>query len=150
MLKKDTLNIYEVLEALNNKINNNTVLIEDNFKQLKIKLDESKLYLLETIEQKEESFENIKLNNSKHERLVNEEFKKLKIDINNDLKNLTNKVKEDLIFLTREINKINILNTDQINKKHNQLMSGEMEKLRSDINKDLNNIIESIKNIKIF
>ena len=149
-MTKNTLNIYEVLEALNNKINNNTVLIEDNFKQLKIQLDESKLYLLETIEQKEESFENIKLNNSKHERLVNEEFKKLKIDINNDLKNLTNKVKEDLIFLTREINKINILNTDQIKKKHNQLMSGEMEKLRSDINKDLNNIIKSIKNIKIF
>jgi hypothetical protein len=33
-MKKGTLNIYEVLEALNNKINNNTTLIEGNTEQL--------------------------------------------------------------------------------------------------------------------
>ena len=34
-MSKNTLNIYEVLEALNKKINNNTTLIEDNNEQLK-------------------------------------------------------------------------------------------------------------------
>ena len=37
-MANDTLNIYEVLEALNNKINNNTTLIEDNFNQLENQL----------------------------------------------------------------------------------------------------------------
>ena len=104
-MKKGTLNIYEVLEALNNKINNNTTLIEDNFNQLENQLGESKLYLLETIEQKvkssldfltselkKESNENRKNINSKQERLVTDEFKKLKMDINKDLEILTNKV----------------------------------------------------------
>jgi hypothetical protein len=104
-MKKGTLNIYEVLEALNNKINNNTTLIEDNFNQLENQLGESKLYLLETIEQKvkssldfltselkKESNENRKNINSKQERLVTDEFKKLKMDINKDLEILANKV----------------------------------------------------------
>ena len=111
-MAKNTLNIYEVLEALNNKINNNTTLIEDNTKQLEDKinqlenqLSEVKIYLLETIEQKvksnldfltsefkKEANENRKNINSKQERLVTDEFKKLRIDINNDLDNLANKV----------------------------------------------------------
>ena len=111
-MSKNTLNIYEVLEALNKKINNNTTLIEDNNEQLKDKikqlenqLSESKVYWLETIEQKvkssldfltselkKESNENRKNINSKQERLVTEEFKKLKIDINKDLENLANNI----------------------------------------------------------
>ena len=54
-MSKNTLNIYEVLEVLNNKINNNTTLIENNTKQLeditnqlKIQLEESKIYFLDT------------------------------------------------------------------------------------------------------
>ena len=66
MSKKNTLNIYEVLEALNKKINNNTTLIENN--------------------------------NSKQERLVTEEFKKLKIDINNDLETLANNIMNSQIL----------------------------------------------------
>tara|TARA_R110000851_G_scaffold324571_1_gene491968 strand:- start:262 stop:615 length:354 start_codon:yes stop_codon:yes gene_type:complete len=108
----NTLNIYEVLEALNNKINNNITLIEGNTEQLEDKinqlenqLSEVKVYLLETIEQKvkssldfltsefkKEAHENRKNINSKQERLVTDEFKKLKIDINKDLENLANKV----------------------------------------------------------
>jgi|TARA_B110000238_G_scaffold198928_1_gene244781 F0F1-type ATP synthase membrane subunit b/b' len=118
MSKKNTLNIYEVLEALNNKINNNTTLIENNTKQLedktnqlKIQLEESKIYLLETIEQKvksnldfltsefkKEANENRKNINSKQERLVTEEFKKLKIDINNDLETLANNIMNSQIL----------------------------------------------------
>tara|TARA_B110000858_G_scaffold73628_1_gene85614 strand:+ start:150 stop:485 length:336 start_codon:yes stop_codon:yes gene_type:complete len=111
-MSKNTLNIYEVLEALNKKINNNTTLIEDNFNQLENQLGESKLYLLETIEQKvkssldfltselkKESNENRKNINSKQERLVTDEFKKLKMDINKDLDNLADKVMNSGISL---------------------------------------------------
>ena len=104
-MTNDTLNIYEVLDSLNEKINNNTSQIEDNTEQLKLQLDEVKVYLLENIEEKakasldfltsefkKEANENRKNINSKQERLVTDEFKKLKIDINNDLDNLANKV----------------------------------------------------------
>ena len=117
-MTKNTLNIYEVLEALNEKINNNTTLIEDNTtklennnKQQELQLDEAKVYLLENIEKrakasldfltskfKKEANENRKNINSKQERLVTEEFKKLKIDINNDLENLANKVMNSRII----------------------------------------------------
>ena len=117
-MTKNTLNIYEVLEALNEKINNNTTLIEDNTtklennnKQQELQLDEVKVYLLENIEKKakasldfltsefkKEANENRKNINSKQERLVTEEFKKLKIGINNDLENLANKVMNSRIL----------------------------------------------------
>ena len=103
--KKDTLSIYEVLEILNDKINTNTTQLENNNKQLKLQLDEVKVYLLENInkkakasldflisEFKKESNKNLKNINSKQERLVDEEFKKLKIDLSNDLENLANRV----------------------------------------------------------
>jgi len=117
-MTKNTLNIYEVLEALNEKINNNTTLIEDNTtklennnKQQELQLDEAKVYLLENIEKKakasldfltsefkKEANENRKNINSKQERLVTEEFKKLKTDISNDLEELANKVMNSRIL----------------------------------------------------
>ena len=98
MSNKDTLNIYEVLEVLNDKINANTTQLENNTEQLKLQLDEVKVYLLENIEKKakasldfltsefkKESYENRKNISSKQERLVTEEFKKLKKDISKDI-----------------------------------------------------------------
>jgi len=109
--KEDTLDLYEVLESLNNKINSNTTQLENNTEQLKIQLDEVKVYLLENIEEKakasldfltsefkKESHENRKNINSKQERLVTEEFKKLKADINNDLEELANRVMNSRII----------------------------------------------------
>ena len=107
MSKKETLNIYEVLEILNDKINSNK--IQNN--QLKLQLDEIKIYLLQKIEHKakesldflnselkKEAFENRKHINSKHERLITNEFKKLKTDINKDLEDLANKVMNSRIL----------------------------------------------------
>ena len=54
--------------------------------------------------------------------------------------------KESLLEKLKEINKINQKDN---NTKHQQLVSYELKKLRSDINKDLNDIVESVKNIKI-
>ena len=107
MSKKDTLNIYEILEVLNDKINSN----KNQTNQLKLQLDEIKIYLLEKIEYKakksldflnselkKEAFENRKHINSKHERLITNEFKKLKTDINKDLEDLANKVMNSRIL----------------------------------------------------
>ena len=107
----NTLNIYEVLESLNEKINNNSTQLENNNEQIKLQLDEVKVYLLETIEQKakasldfltsrfqKESFDNKKNITSKQERLVTEEFKKLKTDISKDLEDLANKVMNSRIL----------------------------------------------------
>ena len=116
--KKDTLDLYKVLETLNNKINsnttqleNNTIQLENNTEQLKLQLDEVKVYLLENIEKKakasldfltsefkKEAHENRKNISSKQERLVTEEFKKLKTDISNDLEELANKVMNSRII----------------------------------------------------
>ena len=105
--KKDTLDLYEVLEVLNNKINSNTAQNE----QLKLQLDEVKVYLLENIEEKakstldfltsefkKEAHENRKNISSKQERLVTEEFKKLKTDISKDLEDLANRVMNSRII----------------------------------------------------
>tara|TARA_Y100001973_G_C4977170_1_gene222450 strand:- start:59 stop:382 length:324 start_codon:yes stop_codon:yes gene_type:complete len=107
MSKKETLNIYEVLEVLNDKINSN----KNQTNQLKLQLDEIKIYLLEKIEYKakksldflnselkKEAFENRKHINSKHERLITNEFKKLKTDINKDLEDLANRVMNSRIL----------------------------------------------------
>ena len=107
MSEKRTLNIYEVLEVLNDKINSN----RNQTNKLKLQLDEIKVYLLEKIEHKakesldflnselkKEAFENRKHINSKHERLINDEFKKLKSDINKDLEDLANRVMNSRIL----------------------------------------------------
>ena len=111
MSKKETLNIYEVLEILNDKINSNTTQLKNNTEQLKFQLDEVKVYLLENIEErakasldfltsefKKEAHENRKNISSKQERLVTEEFKKLKADISNDLEELADRVMNSRII----------------------------------------------------
>ncbi len=111
MSNKETLNIYEVLETLNDKINANTLQLENNTDQLKLQLDEVKVYLLENIEKKakasldfltsefkKEAHENRKNISNKQERLVTEEFKKLKTDISKDLEDLANRVMNSRII----------------------------------------------------
>ena len=49
-----------------------------------------------------------------------------------------------------KLEKINNQNQKDNNTKHERLISNEFKKLRSDINKDLNDIVESVKNIKVF
>ena len=66
------------------------------------------------------------------------------------LDELGDKIKTNEELLLNKLDKINNKN-QEINKKfHHQLISNEFKKLRSNINKDLDDIIESVKNIKIF
>ena len=66
------------------------------------------------------------------------------------LSELDNKIKTNEESLLKELKEINNQNQKDNNIKHEQLISNEFKKLRSDINKDLDDIVESVKNIKIF
>ena len=66
------------------------------------------------------------------------------------LDELDNKIKTSEELLLSKIKEINNLNQKDNNIKHQQLISNEFKKLRSDINKDLDDIVESVKNIKVF
>ena len=66
------------------------------------------------------------------------------------LDELDNKIKTSEESLLNKLKEINSKNQENINKKHQQLISNEFKKLRSDIDKDLNDIVESVKNIKVF
>jgi hypothetical protein len=70
MSKKETLNIYEVLETLNNKINSNTTQLKNNTEQLKFQLDEVKVYLLENIEKKAKASLDLLNLKKKHMKIV--------------------------------------------------------------------------------
>ena len=65
------------------------------------------------------------------------------------LDELDNKIESNKKLFLKELKEINHQNQKDNNKKHQQLISNEFKKLRSDTNKDLNDIVESVKNIKI-
>ena len=66
------------------------------------------------------------------------------------LSELDNKIKINEESLLKKLKEINNQNQKDNNIKHEQLISNEFKKLRSDINKDLDDIVESVKNIKVF
>tara|TARA_R110001592_G_scaffold107911_1_gene301831 strand:+ start:310 stop:810 length:501 start_codon:yes stop_codon:yes gene_type:complete len=166
-MTKNTLNIYEVLEALNNKININTTLIEDNTKQLEDKinqledkinqlenqLSESKVYLLDEIDTKSSS--NLDFLYKETEKLKNEKQDEFKIYV----KNLTNnKIIEIKDLQTLEFQKHTKVYIDKLQQhlisneflKLRTDISKDLTKLKTDVSKDLDSIVESVKNIKVF
>ena len=66
------------------------------------------------------------------------------------LNELDNRIKTNEESLLKKLKEINNQNQKNNNIKHEQLISNEFKKLRSDINKDLDDIVESVKNIKVF
>ena len=66
------------------------------------------------------------------------------------LNELDNRIKTNEESLLKKLKEINNQNQKDNNIKHKQLISNEFKKLRSDINKDLDDIVESVKNIKVF
>ena len=78
---------------------------------------------------------------------INSQLDKNKLYLLDEL----NKLKEESNnLMISELHKIKRFNTEQVNIKHEKLISDEIKKLRSDINKDLDDIVESVKNIKVF
>jgi cell division protein FtsX len=66
------------------------------------------------------------------------------------LDELDSKIKANEELILNKLKEINNQNQKNNNTKHQQLISKEFKKLRLDINKDLNDIVESVKNIKVF
>ena len=66
------------------------------------------------------------------------------------LDELDNKIKTSEKSLLEKLKETNNQNQKDNNENHEQLISNEFKKLRSDINKDLDDIVESVKNIKVF
>ena len=78
-----------------------------------------------------------------YETLINEKSLYLLNELNNKIK-----INEELLL--KKLKEINNKNQKDNKRMHQQLISDEFKKLRLDINKDLNNIVENVKNIKVF
>ena len=90
----------------------------------------------------------------KVEKETNVHLNNLKIKLHEKglylLDELDNKIKTSEKSLLEKLKETNNQNQKDNKENHAQLISNEFKKLRSDINKDLDDIIESVKNIKIF
>ena len=110
-MSKDTLNIYEVLELLNKKINSNTSLIEKTNSDTLDSISEVKSYLLEklksdiedtqkSIKKRMDRFEiesNKKLD-EKQRKLVSKEFANLQNNISKDMEDLVGRIMNSRIL----------------------------------------------------
>ena len=110
-MSKDTLNIYEVLELLNKKINSNTSLIEKTNLDTLDSISEVKSYLLEklksdikdtqkSIKKRMDRFEiesNKKLD-EKQRKLVSNEFANLQNNVSKDMEDLVERIMNSRIL----------------------------------------------------
>ena len=110
-MSKDTLNIYEVLDLLNKKINSNTSLIEKTNLDTLDSISEVKLYLLEKLKSDiEDTQKSIKKRmdrfiiesnetlDKKQRKLVSNEITNLQNNISNDMENLVERVMNSRII----------------------------------------------------
>ena len=90
-------------------------------------------------------------------------IKKLDKETNTHLNNINTVVEQKNLYLLNELNskiktseesllsnlkEINTQNQENNNKMHQQLVSGEFKKFKSDMNKTLNDMIKNVENIK--
>ena len=111
MSKDDTLNIYEVLELLNKKINSNTSLIEKTNLDTLDSISEVKLYLLEILNTdlketntslskrlddfKKAIYKNL---NQQQQDLVAKEFTNLRNNVSQDMEDLVDRIMNSRIL----------------------------------------------------
>ena len=112
---------------------------------IKSQVTENKLYLLDEIGNKSTS--NLDFLYKEIDKIKKEKQDEFKIYIENLI---NNKTKENRDLQILEFQKKNTETKKYIDTLHKQLISNEFAKLKSDVNKDLNDIIKSIKNVKIF
>ena len=111
MSKKETLNIYEVLEVLNDKINSNTSLIEKTNLNTLDSISEVKLYLLEKLKSDiEDTQKSIKKRmdrfiiesnetlDNKQRKLISNEFTNLQNNISKDMEDLVGRIMNSRIL----------------------------------------------------
>jgi len=127
--------ISEELEKLKSNIN-----IEEEIKNLKEHLDEKITYVLHELETKTDS----------NKKLITEEFEKVK-----ELKETNKKLQTFLNLQETYSERHQQLLTNEFNKfksdgAYKEFISKEFKKLKEDLNNDLKDIVESVKNIKVF
>ena len=111
MSKKETLNIYEVLEVLNDKINSNTSLIEKTNLNTLDSISEVKLYLLEKLKSDiEDTQKSIKKRmdrfiiesnetlDNKQRKLISNEFTNPQNNISKDMEDLVERIMNSRIL----------------------------------------------------
>ena len=110
-MSKNTLNIYEVLELLNKKINSNTSLIKKTNLDILDSISEVKLYLLEKLKSDiEDTQKSIKKRmdrfiiesnetlDEKQKKLVSNEFTNLRDNISKDMEDLVGRIMNSRIL----------------------------------------------------
>ena len=110
-MSKDTLNIYEVLELLNKKINSNTSLIKKTNLDTLDSISEVKSYLLEKLKSDiEDTQKSIKKRmdrfiiesnetlDEKQKKLVSNEFTNLRDNISKDMEDLVGRIMNSRIL----------------------------------------------------
>ena len=110
-MSKNTLNIYEVLELLNKKINSNTSLIEKTNLSTLDSISEVKLYLLEKLKSDiEDTQKSIKKRmdrfiiesnetlDNKQRKLISNEFTNLQNNISKDMEDLVERIMNSRIL----------------------------------------------------
>jgi len=112
---------------------------------IKSQVTENKLYLLDEIGNKTTS--NLDFLYKEIEKLKKEKQDEFRTYVENLINNKTKEIKD---LQTLEHQKVIKEAQSYIDELQKQLLSNEFAKLRSDVNKDLNNIVESVKNIKVF
>ena len=110
-MSKDTLNIYEVLDLLNEKINSNTSLIEKTNLDTLDSISEVKLYLLEKLKSDiEDTQKSIKKRmdrfiiesnetlDNKQRKLISNEFTNLQNNVSKDMEDLVERIMNSRIL----------------------------------------------------
>ena len=80
--------------------------------------------------------------------LLNELDNKIKTSEELFLNELNNKIKTSEESLLSKLKEINTQNQENNNKMHQQLVSGEFKKFKSDMDKTLNGMIKNVENIR--
>tara|TARA_R110000744_G_scaffold55653_1_gene117539 strand:+ start:103 stop:543 length:441 start_codon:yes stop_codon:yes gene_type:complete len=127
---------------INKKVNNLKEIITYSVKS---QVTENKLYLLDEIGNKSSS--NLDFLYSEIENIKKEKQDEFRTYIENLINNKIKEIKDLQTLEHQKIIKESKLYIDQLQE---QLISNEFTKLRSDVNEDLNNIVKSVKNIKVF
>jgi len=127
---------------INRKINTLEEIITYSIKS---QVTENKLYLLDEIGNKSSS--NLDFLYKEIEKIKKEKQDEFRIYIESLINNKITEIKNLQALEHQKIIKESKSYIDELQK---QLLSNEFTKLRSDVNEDLNNIVKSVKNIKVF
>ena len=125
--------IYRLTKQINNLKNIITL-------SIKAQVSENKLYLLDEADNK--SSNNLELLSKELENIKRNKQDEFKVYVEDLIKS---KYFDNKDMLIRKFDKV----SKNVDIKHQQFISEELQKLRSELNKDLDNIVESVKNIKV-